>query len=74
MIALLPTLLADDANNELALILLPLNSLITDYKRKLKAMEIPFDTYPFGNKKKSLSIPNFSYFLLIQQLQNSGQN
>lgn len=62
MIALLPTLLADDANNELALILLPLNSLITDYKRKLKAMEIPFDTYPFGNKKK---ISVYSKFLLL---------
>jgi hypothetical protein len=43
MIAVLPTLLG--ADNELALILLPLNSLITDYKRKFTAMNIPFDVY-----------------------------
>ncbi|KDR69489.1 hypothetical protein GALMADRAFT_1352513 [Galerina marginata CBS 339.88] len=43
MIAMLPTLLGED--NELALILLPLNSLITDYKRKFTAMGIPFDVY-----------------------------
>lgn len=43
MIAVLPTLLGED--NELALVLLPLNSLITDYKRKFTAMKIPFDVY-----------------------------
>jgi ERCC4-related helicase len=43
MVALLPTLLGK--NNELALIVLPLISLITDYKRKLDAMQIPYDIY-----------------------------
>ena len=43
MIAILPTLLG--ADNELALIILPLISLVTDYKRKFMAMNIPFDIY-----------------------------
>jgi superfamily II DNA helicase RecQ len=43
MVALLPTLLGK--SNELSLIVLPLISLITDYKRKLDAMEISYDIY-----------------------------
>jgi len=43
MIAVLPMLLGKD--NELALVLLPLNSLITDYKCKFTAMKIPYNVY-----------------------------
>lgn len=43
MVALLPTLLGK--NNELALIFLPLISLMTDYKRKLDIMKIPYDIF-----------------------------
>jgi hypothetical protein len=43
MDAILPTLLGED--NELALIHFPLNSLITDYKCKFTAMDIPYDVY-----------------------------
>lgn len=46
MIALLPTLLGKD--NELGLIVLPLNSLITDYKRKLNKMGIVYDVFAPG--------------------------
>jgi superfamily II DNA helicase RecQ len=44
MIGIIPTLLGND--NELAIIVLPLNSLITDYKRKFNNMNILYDTYP----------------------------
>ncbi len=43
MIALLPTFLGK--KNELALLFLPLNSLISDYKRKFTKMQIPYDVF-----------------------------
>lgn len=59
MIAILPTLLG--SSNELALIFLPLISLITDYKRRFDAMKIPYDSYP----TKQTSINPYARFLLI---------
>jgi superfamily II DNA helicase RecQ len=59
MIAILPTLLGN--SNELALVFLPLISLITDYKRRFDAMKIPYDTYP----TKQTSINPYAKFLLI---------
>jgi len=59
MVAILPTLLGED--NELALIVLPLNSLITDYKRKFDAMKIPYDVY---STNKTFIKP-YAKFLLI---------
>ena len=59
MVAILPTLLGED--KELALILLPLNSLITDYKRKFTAMNIPYDIYDH----RKTSINPYAKFLLI---------
>lgn len=41
MVALIPTLMDSDVS----IIVAPLNSLITDYKRKLNAMQISFDHY-----------------------------
>lgn len=41
MVALIPTLMDGDVS----VIVLPLNSLITDYKRKLEAMDVPYDHY-----------------------------
>ena len=58
MVAILPTLLGED--NELALILFPLNSLITDYKRKFTAMNIPYDVY---NHHKTIN--PYAKFLFI---------
>ena len=46
MIALLPTLIG--GRNELALLFLPLNSLISDYKRKFNKMQIPYDIFTPG--------------------------
>jgi len=59
MIGILPTLLGN--SNELALIFLPLISLITDYKRRFDAMKIPYDSYP----TKQTSINPYARFLLI---------
>lgn len=59
MIGIIPTLLGRD--NELAIIVLPLISLITDYKRKFKTMKIPYDVYP---TEKHYFMP-YSKFLLI---------
>ena len=59
MIGIIPTLLGKD--DELAIIVLPLNSLITDYKCKFTAMKIPFDVYPI---EKHYFMP-YSKFLLI---------
>ncbi|KAF8957928.1 hypothetical protein BDZ97DRAFT_1924184 [Flammula alnicola] len=48
MVAILPTLMGKD--KEIAIIVLPLVSLITDYKRKFDAMQLPYDHYITGKK------------------------
>ncbi len=60
MIALLPTLLGSD--NELALLFLPLNSLATDYKRKLNSMEY---VMMFFTPDKTYIKPNTQFLLIF---------
>lgn len=68
MIAILPTLLG--GSNELALIFLPLISLITDYKRRFDAMQIPYDSYP--PKQTSIN-PNAKFLLISADVAMSPQ-
>jgi len=68
MIALLPTLLGE--HNELALILLPLNSLTTDYKCKLTAMDISYDVY---NHHQTHINPSAKFLLISADVSMSSK-